>query len=90
MSVSKKCSDRGLIDQVANSGKLISAAEDCITAVVNDQREAFNNALEQLYGAYRAINLSMETMWGRSKPADYIKFRFVHTSIGLEGVTKIH
>ena len=72
-------SDGGLNDQVAHSGKLISAAEDCITAAVSNQREAFNNALEQLYSAYRAINVSMETMWGRSKPADYINFRFVRT-----------
>lgn len=62
--------------QVANSGKLISAAEDCIEAVTNGRRGAFDAALEQLYSAYQAINQSMETMWGRSKPADYIKFRF--------------
>lgn len=65
---------------VANSGKLISAAEDAITAAVAEDRPAFNAALEQLYVAYQAINLSMETMWGRSKPADYIKFRYVFQS----------
>jgi len=61
--------------QVAHSGKLISAAEDCISAATSNQRHKFNGSLEQLYNAYRAINRSMETMWGRSKPADYIKFR---------------
>lgn len=61
--------------QVAHSGKLISAAEDCIDAAMKNERVAFNAALEQLYNAYQAINQSMETMWGRSKPADYIKFR---------------
>jgi hypothetical protein len=62
---------------VANSGKLISAAEDCISAAVNNHRDNFNAALEQLLLAYQAINQSMETMWGRSKPADYINFRYV-------------
>jgi indoleamine 2,3-dioxygenase len=66
-----------IIQKVANSGRLISAAEDCITAAANDRRDEFNTALEQLYNAYQSINQSMETMWGRSKPADYIKFRCV-------------
>ena len=66
-----------IIQKVANSGKLISAAEDCITAAANNRRDEFNTALEQLYNAYQSINQSMETMWGRSKPADYIKFRYV-------------
>lgn len=75
---------------MAHSGKLISAAEDCIIAAVNNKREAFNDALEQLYSAYRAINVSMETMWGRSKPADYINFRFVHTLLGSIAYRRIH
>jgi indoleamine 2,3-dioxygenase len=65
------------LTKVAHSGKLISAAEDCITAAMNKQRDAFNDALGQLYNAYQAINQSMDTMWGRSKPADYVKFRYV-------------
>ncbi|KAF7982205.1 hypothetical protein HWV62_29386 [Athelia sp. TMB] len=74
------------VDMVANSGKLISAAEDAITAAVAEDRPAFNAALEQLYVAYQAINLSMETMWGRSKPADYIKFRsFIFGTAPKEG-----
>ena len=56
---------------------MISAAEDCISAAVNNHRDDFNAALEQLLLAYQAINQSMETMWGRSKPADYINFRYV-------------
>jgi indoleamine 2,3-dioxygenase len=63
--------------KVSNSGKLISAAEDCITAAAGLQRDEFNTALEQLYTAYQSINTSMETMWGRSKPADYVNFRCV-------------
>ena len=45
-----------IIQKVANSGKLISAAEDCITAAANDQCDEFNTALEQLYNAYQSIN----------------------------------
>jgi len=62
--------------KVAHSGKLISAAEDCIAAASSNQREIFDTSLERLYNAYQAINQSMETMWARSKPADYIKFRY--------------
>jgi len=74
------------VDMVAHSGKLISAAEDCIDAAMNNKRDAFNVALEQLYNAYQAINQSMDTMWGRSKPADYIKFRsFIFGTAPKEG-----
>jgi hypothetical protein len=65
------------LTKVAHSGKLISAAEDSITAAMNKQRDAFNDALGRLYNAYLAINQSMDTMWGRSKPADYVKFGYV-------------
>ncbi|KDQ21352.1 hypothetical protein BOTBODRAFT_150132 [Botryobasidium botryosum FD-172 SS1] len=74
------------VDMVANSGKLISAAEDCISAAATKNRSEFNAALTQLYSAYQAINQSMETMWGRSKPADYIKFRsFIFGTAPKEG-----
>ncbi|GJJ10032.1 hypothetical protein Clacol_004258 [Clathrus columnatus] len=63
------------VDMVAHSGQLVSAAEDAIAAANNNDRDAFNNALSRLHKTYRLINNSMETMWGRSKPADYLKFR---------------
>jgi hypothetical protein len=54
--------DLSICEKVANSGKLISAAEDCITAAVSKQRDDFNVALEQLYNAYQSINQSMDTI----------------------------
>jgi hypothetical protein len=82
--------DRSICEKVANSGKLISAAEDCITAAATKQRDDFNVALEQLYNAYQSINQSMETMWARSKPADYINFRCVGLYHMRMNPTKFH
>ena len=74
-------------DMVAHSGRLVSAAEDALSAAAAAARPAFNDALSRLYDSYRRVgivfvfcliehihstsqvNLSMETMWGCSKPA---------------------
>lgn len=60
---------------VAHSGKLISAIEDALAAVTKRDRAGFNVALDGMYQAYQQINASMHTMWGHSKPADYLNFR---------------
>lgn len=74
------------VDMVAHSGKLVSAAEDTLLAAANKTRESFNDALERLYESYKTINLSMDTMWGRSKPADYLNFRsFIFGTAPKEG-----
>lgn len=75
----KSSSESGFIlvhvDMVAHSGKLISAIEKALGAVATSDRASFNTALDEMYQAYQKINASMHTMWGHSKPADYLKFR---------------
>ncbi|KAF8581757.1 hypothetical protein K439DRAFT_1635926 [Ramaria rubella] len=74
------------VDMVAHSGKLVSAAEDALAAAATFNRPAFDDALSRLYESYKTINVSMETMWGRSKPADYLKFRsFIFGTAPKEG-----
>ena len=63
------------VEMVAYTGILISATEDALKAVQANDVKAFEDAFERLLGGYRKINNSMETMWGRSKAADYMKFR---------------
>ncbi|EIN10769.1 hypothetical protein PUNSTDRAFT_100537 [Punctularia strigosozonata HHB-11173 SS5] len=63
------------VDMVAHSGDLVEAAEDAMTAVATKERGAFNNVLWRLYSTYQKIQLSMDTMWSRSLPSDYLKFR---------------
>ncbi|KAG0141216.1 hypothetical protein CROQUDRAFT_83465 [Cronartium quercuum f. sp. fusiforme G11] len=75
----KSSSESGFIlvhvDMVAHSGRLITSIEQALGAVASGDRASFNDALDQMYQAYQAINASMHTMWGHSKPADYLKFR---------------
>ena len=40
---------------VAQSGKLVSAAEDALLAAASKARVPFNDALERLYEAYKAV-----------------------------------
>ncbi|SNX85262.1 related to BNA2 - putative tryptophan 2,3-dioxygenase or indoleamine 2,3-dioxygenase [Melanopsichium pennsylvanicum] len=72
-------SERGFIlvhvEMVSYTGKLVSATEDALRACNNKNIEAFEDAFERLLVTYRKINESMETMWNRSLPADYLKYR---------------
>ena len=42
-------------DMVAQSGRLVSAAEDALLAAVSKARDPFNDALERLYEAYKTV-----------------------------------
>lgn len=72
-------SERGFIlvhvEMVSYTGKLVSATEDALRACNNKDVAAFEDAFERLLLTYRKINESMETMWGRSLPADYLNYR---------------
>ncbi|EST07972.1 Indoleamine 2,3-dioxygenase [Kalmanozyma brasiliensis GHG001] len=72
-------SERGFIlvhvEMVSYTGQLVSATEDALRAVNAADSVAFEDALERLLVVYRKINASMETMWSRSLPADYLKYR---------------
>ncbi|GAK66033.1 indoleamine 2,3-dioxygenase family protein [Moesziomyces antarcticus] len=72
-------SERGFIlvhvEMVSYTGKLVSATEDALRACAAKDAAAFEDAFERLLVTYRQINESMETMWARSLPADYLKYR---------------
>ena len=60
---------------VAFTGILISGTEDALKAIHANDVKAFEDAFERLLGGYKKINRSMDSMWGRSKAGDYMKFR---------------
>lgn len=72
-------SERGFIlvhvEMVSYTGQLVSATEDALRAVNANDMRSFEDAFERLLVVYRKINASMETMWSRSLPADYLKYR---------------
>ncbi|KAL8281171.1 hypothetical protein RQP46_006529 [Phenoliferia psychrophenolica] len=63
------------VSMVAYTGQLVSAAEDTLASAAKGDREAFNSSLVALNSAYTDINKTMDTMWGWSRPIDYLKFR---------------
>ncbi|ORX40879.1 hypothetical protein BD324DRAFT_574682 [Kockovaella imperatae] len=83
-------SERGFIlvhvEMVAFTNILISATEDALAAIHADDVKGFENAFERLLGGYQKINRSMDTMWGRSKNGDYMKFRtFIYGTAPKKG-----
>ncbi|SPC62797.1 related to BNA2 - putative tryptophan 2,3-dioxygenase or indoleamine 2,3-dioxygenase [Ustilago sp. UG-2017b] len=72
-------SERGFIlvhvEMVSYTGNLVSATEDALRACNSKDVAAFEDAFERLLLTYRKINESMETMWPRSLPQDYLKYR---------------
>lgn len=72
-------SERGFIlvhvEMVSHTGALVGATEDALRACVAKDASAFEDAFERLLLVYRRINAAMETMWARSLPADYLKYR---------------
>lgn len=40
---------------VAHSGKLVSAAEDALSAAASKAKDPFNDALERLYETYKTV-----------------------------------
>ncbi|CAD6887280.1 unnamed protein product [Tilletia controversa] len=63
------------VHMLAHSGAVVSGVEDTMRAVEQKNVPALEHALEKLLLAYRRINETMETMWAKSKPNDYLKFR---------------
>lgn len=57
---------------VAYTGQLVTAAEETLASAAKGDREAFNSGLVALNSAYTQINLTMDTMWGWSRPIDYL------------------
>ncbi|KAL9936371.1 hypothetical protein V8E36_004439 [Tilletia maclaganii] len=69
------------VHMLAHSGAVVSGVEDAMRAVEAKDVASFEHALEGLLLAYRRINETMETMWSKSAPSDYMKFRsFIYGS----------
>lgn len=69
-------SERGFIlvhvEMVSYSGQLIDSVENALAAASRGDIPAFESAFEKLLLTYRKINKSMDTMWSRSLPKDYL------------------
>ena len=63
------------VTMVAYTGQLVDAVDRTLQATAQNDREKFNQAMGDLLNVCRNINDEMETMWTKSKPADYINFR---------------
>jgi indoleamine 2,3-dioxygenase len=72
-------SERGFIlvhvTMVEKSCELVRQTITVLNSVQNRDRSAFNAALKALRSNLQAINMEMETMWARSRTADYNNFR---------------
>ncbi|KAL2175756.1 uncharacterized protein P884DRAFT_278907 [Thermothelomyces heterothallicus CBS 202.75] len=76
------------IEMVKHSGPLVAGAVACIDACSSPSssssapssshrrsRAELNEGLRTVLAALRRVNATMETMWSRSRPADYTSFR---------------
>ena len=83
-------SERGFIlvhvVMVSFSGRALSATENALIAAADRDVARFEEAMSRLLDTYRSINVAMESMWGRSKSSDYMKFRsFIFGTAPKEG-----
>ncbi|CAG8623988.1 19643_t:CDS:10, partial [Cetraspora pellucida] len=63
------------VSMVAYSGNLVRWTMETLNSVEQQDRFKSNNALKNLNETMFSINQEMETMWKRSNPDDYLKFR---------------
>jgi indoleamine 2,3-dioxygenase len=73
------------VDMVRFTPLLVSGVVGSFSALENNDRPLFNEQMKRVLFSARDINLSMEQMWKRSKPADYLKYRtFIMGTKGQE------
>lgn len=69
-------SERGFIlvhvEMVSYTGQLVDSVENALAAANRGDERAFEASFEKLLLTYRKINRSMDTMWSRSLPKDYL------------------
>jgi len=65
------------VTMVAHSGELVKNTMKTLEAAGKHNRQVFNDSLAKVVSTYEKINMEMDTMWERSLPADYLKFRTV-------------
>ncbi|KAF9359228.1 hypothetical protein BGX26_012835 [Mortierella sp. AD094] len=63
------------VTMVSHSGELVKNTMKTLDAAGKYNRQLFNDALSKVVSTYEKINMEMDTMWERSLPADYLKFR---------------
>src|SRR5690606_23529989 len=63
------------VDMVSHSKELVSGTMNALDAISNQDRFEFDKAVAKMVTTMQEINKSMETMWSRSSPSDYLKFR---------------
>ncbi|KAF2857460.1 hypothetical protein K470DRAFT_273277 [Piedraia hortae CBS 480.64] len=63
------------VDMVKHSPGLVKGAVDLLKATESDKHEQAQEALDMLHETMNDVEDSMETMWGHSKPKDYLKYR---------------
>ena len=63
------------VDMVAKTPQLVENVIEAMEAVHADKRGDFDSALTNMVDVLQMINSSMEGMWKRSSPMDYMKFR---------------
>ncbi|RHZ86954.1 hypothetical protein Glove_42g37 [Diversispora epigaea] len=63
------------VTMVANSPSLVRWTMETLDSVEKNDRSRFNNSLSKLNETMILINTEMKTMWERSNPDDYLKFR---------------
>lgn len=63
------------VSMVAHTKDIVKYCLEILEHARNTDRNAFNNALRNYQQTMRKINMEMDTMWKRSKPEDYEKFR---------------
>ncbi|RFU33314.1 hypothetical protein B7463_g2985, partial [Scytalidium lignicola] len=63
------------IDMVKDSGPLVDGVISSLDSCEQNNRVAFDKAMNQVVDSMDKINNVMDTMWGKSKPRDYTSFR---------------
>ncbi|KAF9334475.1 hypothetical protein BG006_002080 [Podila minutissima] len=63
------------VTMVSHSGELVKNTMKTLEAAGKHNRALFNDSLSKVVSTYEKINMEMDTMWERSLPADYLKFR---------------
>ncbi|KAK2460192.1 hypothetical protein APHAL10511_007783 [Amanita phalloides] len=63
------------VDMVRHSGGLIRGTLKVLKGVESDNRVVYNDGLAETLDALRNINKAMDTMWNKSNPTSYTRFR---------------
>jgi len=63
------------VTMVSYTGQLVDAVDRTLQATAQKDTDKFNEAMRDLLDVCRLINDEMETMWTKSKPAEYMEFR---------------